>query len=706
MKKLLLIVVGFFVVVFLLLVGANLYIKHYLNSEGFRSMLTEQVEKATERKMELGEISYSLLPPSIVVRDVALMERDGSEAFVSLKEFSLLVDLGKREVSSMLLLKPSVRIVEYADGHFNFSDMIPKTSTHTETGSDTAAAPAQPAEKPAPAKPVELKETELPFSIAKISIEDAAFNFIKVDADQQETAFTIPSLDFTIQDVVLDKPIRIDLAMQMGGASSMKSTLAIGPLRTMPPDIANMGIQMEGMFDLASFKDLEVFLSPKELAEIPMTAMDFAWKGEGTLSSGFTFDLTIKTPPVDERNKLFLDLNNSLTMSLPEAALNHLLYQMPLPADMAPPAVPEGLSEDELCLTRDPMTALLFSTLQLQTRITTPKLAYEKNEITDLDVVVNIKQGELTLFPLKFKAFGGTVAGKAGAGLTDCPLSYTLNTFDINNVQLADIIQANKEVFEADLFEGLSGRVEMHADMSGRGNQKSDLERFLQADGKLQLVDGQSISTGGSFLDKMYLKLDNPLLIELLPELKREVVKARANATNETITKLENVIVDFTMKEGTVNLTQFQLGTPDYLLTSTGTVKPFADRLYLEAQLNLSEKVTMELTDGEDLSESLPYENGGLIIPLIIQGTLDDPIPLPNLDKMLTDSVKKEISNSVKNALDGVFGIKKKDTSKKAPKPDSTKKAAEPEEPTDEEQLVEQGLGLFNSFLKGGKSDN
>ena len=158
---------------------------------------------------------------------------------------------------------------------------------------------------------------------------------------------------------------------------------------------------------------------------------------------------------------------------------------------------------------------------------------------------------------------------------------------------------------------------------------------------KLQLVDGQSISTGGSFLDKMYLKLDNPLLIELLPELKREVVKARANATNETITKLENVIVDFTMKEGTVNLTQFQLGTPDYLLTSAGTVKPFADRLYLEAQLNLSEKVTMELTDGEDLSESLPYENGGLIIPLIIQGTLDDPIPLPNLDKMLTDSVKK-----------------------------------------------------------------
>jgi uncharacterized protein involved in outer membrane biogenesis len=156
MKRFFKVVLIIIVVLVVLLVGANLYIKHYLNSDKFRGLLAESVEKAVHRDLSIGRISYSVFPPSIIVQEVVLKEPDGKEDFVSLQEFSLLVDLGKREITHILLQKPSVRIVQYADGTFNFTDMIPEppTETNAPVAADTAAAAGKPADHKtkAPAK--------------------------------------------------------------------------------------------------------------------------------------------------------------------------------------------------------------------------------------------------------------------------------------------------------------------------------------------------------------------------------------------------------------------------------------------------------------------------------------------------------------------------------------------------------------------------
>lgn len=699
MKRLLKVVLIILAVLGVLLLGANLYIKSYLNSEEFRGMLADTVETSIDRKLALGRITYSIFPPSIIVRDVTLKEKDEQENFVSLQEFSLLISLVNREITHILLKKPAIRIVEYADGTFNFSDMFPEKPIDTQapTAAQTAAkteketqidqkteATTQPASTKK-ADPVELKETALPLSIALIQVQDAALTLIKVPEKGEPTSFTIPSLNLTVRDISLDKPIQIDLDMKMGDTSSLKATTAIGPLRTMPPDIANMNIALDGVFDLASFKDLEAFMTPQDLEALPMTSMDFAWTGKGTLASEFDFDLTIKTPPVEGRNKLFLDLNNHLRVSLPEPALNNILYAMPLPPEMQPPEPPPSLSTNEICLLEDPVLALLLSTINLNTRLTTDLLAYENNEIHNLDVAINLQAGKLVLSPLSFEAFSGTAQGRAQLQLTDCPISFALDTFDIKNIQIADLIQANPDVFKFGFLQGMTGIFTMHADVAGQGFSEESLEKNLSAAGSILLADGQSVSTGPGFLDELYLKLDNPLLMQALPELKPKIIQARANATNVTVTKLENLIIDFNMKQGNVKLSRFQAGTPDYLLKATGEVNPFKETIDLEAQINLSSNVTMQLTDGKDRSDRLPYENGGLLIPLIISGDLHKPIPKPNLSKILQSMARQEATSALGNLLE---------------KGDSN----DAESAKDAEELVNQGVNLLNRFLK--KDDN
>ncbi|NCD32424.1 MAG: AsmA family protein [Spartobacteria bacterium] len=679
MKKVFKIIAAIIVVVLLLLVGANVYLKHYLNSTKFRTAVAELVENATHREMTLGQISYTLFPPSIVVRDVALKEKDLSQNFIALQEFSFHVDWAKREVTRILLKEPSIRIVEHADGTFNFSDMIPEQTAETTAEQPQAQATSAPETVAAEEKPpTELKEADLPFSIALIQIEKASFTLVKEMKDGDDRTFTIPSLDFSIRDIGLNKPIQIDLDMKIGAESSLKATTALGPMRTNPPDIANMKIALDGVFDLTSFKDLEAFITAEDLAKIPMTSMDFLWKGEGTLASGFQFDLNVETPPVGGRNQLFLDLQNSLTLSLPEATLNHVLYGMPLPADMVPPSAPRVLQDGEICLASDPMIALLLSTLQAQTRITTPKLAYMQNECSDLDVNVVLKNGIVRLNPLTLSLYSGSINGLAEINLNEYPTTYRLEPFDIKHVELASIVKANPDLAKGAFVQGLSGQLDVHADLSGQGFSTNNLKQFLKANGNILLAGGQSVSTGGRFLDRLYLKLDDPILISVLPELAPRIALARSNETTVSTTKLEHVVFDFNMKTGSVNVTDFRAGTPDYILSSAGIIKPFDDYIRMEAQLNLSSNVTMELTDGKDRSDRLPYENDGLMIPIIISGSLQSPKPLPDISRIIQTITTKRTQSSLNELI-------MKNTNE------------------DDCKEIQKGLNLFKGLLGGEK---
>jgi hypothetical protein len=87
-----------------------------------------------------------------------------------------------------------------------------------------------------------------------------------------------------------------------------------------------------------------------------------------------------------------------------------------------------------------------------------------------------------------------------------------------------------------------------------------------------------------------------------------------------TTSRYDEATATLALRNGTATLSDARLSMPDYRLELAGTVLPFDDRLDLAARLVASPEETARLTDGKDRSAYLPYEDGGLMIPLAIRG--------------------------------------------------------------------------------------
>ncbi|MFH0879267.1 MAG: hypothetical protein V2A34_06105 [Lentisphaerota bacterium] len=653
MKKFLKFILWLMVMVMVLLVGGHFALKAYLNSAGFKSMVSEQVDKNLHRKAELGSVSYSLLPPALLVANVSMKEKDGQSTFVAFKELSLRYDHSKKEFSSIALREPEVQIIQYADGSFNFSDMLP--AKPEEKGTQVGGTPA-PKPSPMPAaekKPVQLKENALPISIALIQIEQAKFIFSKVDKAGIAHPFTLTGLNLDVRNIQLDQPVLFSSSVQIGKSSSLKWTLDLGPLRTLPPDIANMPIVLEGQFLLQSFEDLAAFMTAEQMASLPVTALDFSWRGTGHLSKGFTFDLKAKSPEVGGKNKLALNLDTQVRVMLPEPVINNLLYSMPLPEGFQP-AIPAEKIEGELQLAANATVGLLLKTMVLETSLKTTQLAYEQNIVSNLVVQVAIKNGLLTLQPLHLELFGGSLDGKAVADLLAYPLKYSLDDLTLAHLQIHEAVAANTNKLGGSFADGIFGGVEVAVSLSGEGISTNNLRNQLRAQGRFELRDAQKIGTGETFLDRVILKLDHPLLVQAVPEIKQRVEESQARASLVTTTRLDYAKAGFNMNHGVAKLEDFQLGTTDYVLNASGQAWPFEDKLEMKAQMRMSPTATLKLTGDRDLSDSLPYENGGLVIPVVISGSLKKPTPLPDIEfiikNLASSTIKKELGGLLKDA--------------------------------------------------------
>ena len=147
-------------------------------------------------------------------------------------------------------------------------------------------------------------------------------------------------------------------------------------------------------------------------------------------------------------------------------------------------------------------------------------------------------------------------------------------------------------------------------------------------------------------MDQVWLQLDNPLLLKLVPRLEPKVEQAKLAAATTTTSHYDEATATLALRNGKAALSGTRLSMPGYLLDLSGAIFPFDDRLDLSAQLIASPEETSRLTDGKDLSAYLPYENGGLMIPLSIRGPLQKPMVLPDLDRLLKNALAGTLTST------------------------------------------------------------
>ncbi|WP_456434367.1 DUF748 domain-containing protein [Thermosulfuriphilus sp.] len=114
-------------VIVLILLGLSALVHFYLTPERLKDMIVPLAEKASGRKVELGEIEVGLLK-GIRFKGLKIKEDDGKNDFLRIKEFVLsyqIFPLLKHQliISEVKLLSPEIRIVKRQDGHFNFETL-------------------------------------------------------------------------------------------------------------------------------------------------------------------------------------------------------------------------------------------------------------------------------------------------------------------------------------------------------------------------------------------------------------------------------------------------------------------------------------------------------------------------------------------------------------------------------------------------------
>lgn len=117
-----------------LLATAHFTLRHALNTPKFKAAATGFIERATGRPADYDRIGYTLFPFSLVVRHAALKEPGGTRDFATMEAFSVHVDWRAREITSLTLARPVIRIVQRPDGTLNISDWLPAPDPRGRTG--------------------------------------------------------------------------------------------------------------------------------------------------------------------------------------------------------------------------------------------------------------------------------------------------------------------------------------------------------------------------------------------------------------------------------------------------------------------------------------------------------------------------------------------------------------------------------------------
>ncbi len=605
-----------------LLVTAHFTLQHLLNTPDFKKTVTEFITRATGRAADYGRIEYQLFPFALRVQDAALKEADGQQDFASLQSFTVEVDFRRQNIRAVILEQPVVRIIQQADGTYNFTDL---------GGGSTATPPVATPDAPEapPAAPAGTAAPPL-LVIDRVELRQARLEWTRREADGAEHTLTLSAMDIEFTDFSTARPLCANGHLSIGKQSSLEFTLTGPPPADHAAQPSGWPLDLTARLEIGDVADIQALLPE---AEIPFSGLTVALRAQGSPADRLAVEVTADTPvtapgmPAGVHAKLTADLR------LPEPVAAHLLTGAALPDafkyNPPPCAAPPGT----VALGESPLLALVLRHVEAQAQLTFTDLTVGANALGNGAADLLLHEGVLTIPTFTFAAHGGRVAIRGEVQLLDCPLAYQLTSLQADGLMLHNVLAANMEYAPP----GLDGTVQLTAAAHGQAVGEQALATLV-ADLELHLTDLRNVGEGGSLADHVWRQLDQPLLLRLLPKLKAKVAAAQQTATRVTTNHYTEATATLALRDERIAVSKARLAAADYSLALRGTILPLADQLDLQATVRASPEETAQLTGGKDLSAFLPYEDGGLLVPLFIRGPLRKPVVMPDMDALLRNA--------------------------------------------------------------------
>ena len=627
-----------------LLVTAHFTLRHLLNTPKFKAAATGFIERATGRAADYGRIDYELFPFALVVRDAALKEKDGAQDFASIRSFSANVDFRTKEITALRFDRPTLRIVQNADGTYNFSDLI-------------AAAPAEPsgpAQPPAGPRP-ETKAVAPPLVLRWVEVADASFEFIRRDAAGEES-FRLSDLNFNLEDFAADRPLKMHGRAAIGKSSAFQFELSGPAFADYADRPGAWPAAFNARLDVRNFADVRAFLPEGTL---PFQSLWATLIVHGAIADRLDVLLNVQTGEETEAHPVAAEFALSGEFSLPAPVVQHLTRGQPLPEEFQYFSTPCELPVGAITLDSRPALALALKHLQATLALRVPRIVYGQNRLDAGVAGARLHAGALAITNAAISAYGGTLEARGHVQLLGCPLTYRLDSLTADKMEIGQALAA---IGLGD-FAAVSGTLHLDASASGYAVAESGLDSLV-ADAQARIENLQTVGTGGSLMDQVWLQLDNPLLLQLLPRLQAKVAQAQRATATTTTSRYDVATARLALRNGVATLSDVRLAMPGYRIDVAGSAWPFADRLDLAGKVVASPEETAQLTGGKNRADVLPYEDGGLMIPFTVRGALRDPRALPDLDFLLQNALAGASSGSSGDLLDGLSKSDRKNVEK------------------------------------------
>ncbi len=219
------IIVAVVVIPLVLIAGLLFAIPYFVNVDAFGSKIVQQIEAALGRKVTVGAIHLSLMPPSVVIEKLAIGEdpKFGAGDFATVDSLKVRVSLmalfnRTLDVSSVTAEQPSIRLIKNAKGVMNIDSL---------GGAAGKNAPGQAAGSPAVAGPaVEIGKLQL--TDGTVSIDDLS----PPKASHQK----FEHVNATLENLSPSRPVNFLVSLKVGEGSVETSGTA-GPITPGDPPI-------------------------------------------------------------------------------------------------------------------------------------------------------------------------------------------------------------------------------------------------------------------------------------------------------------------------------------------------------------------------------------------------------------------------------------------------------------------------------------
>ena len=615
-------------------IAALLIIPAFVDVKQFKAPLEKYLSEASGRPVSVGDdVRLSLFPwAGVSFSDLRIGNTPGfvEKEFAMVKSFEVrirLLPLLSREVQvdRLIVIEPRIFMVKNQDGRasWDFGRSGPETK------------PPASAPKSAPGAMPGLPIMSL--AVGELSLQNGSVVLIN---HRTGSRHEVSGLNILLKDVALDRPVRITISALInqkpisadGRFGPVGANLGQGavPLELKVSAFNQMNLQLNGSVEnllvaprVNVTLDVAEFSPRKLMSEIgqalPATADP---KVLERLAIKAAVKADAKAVAVSDGLLALDDSRLNFTLNVKEFSKPDLIFDLKLDQinldRYLPPKAAQSQTAPASSKPAEPASQKTgykpLRQLVMDGNVAAGKLTVNNATLEDVNLKIAAKDGVLSLDPLTMTLYQGTAAGKTVVNVKgDSPVTDV--QLNLDKVQVHPLL---KDLAGKDFIEGTA---KTQVALSMTGDHPARIKQTLNGKGILTFNDGAIIGVG-------------------LASTARNVKAAlggQARSGPKPRTDFAELLVPFTIENGVFHTSDTSLKSPLLSLSAAGK----ADLVKETLDFRIDPKLISTIKGQGD-----EKDRSGLGVPIIVTGSFDQTVFLPDVEAMAKDQLKKALGPS------------------------------------------------------------